>query len=282
MTTRAMAAAHSSGRLSSKDGAGRRSPVRTRFTGVLLILLSLIPAAACCLVFSWWLPSDSERYQDYRAAEPCSSPAMKQGQTDCLSTWHLTVEKTVNKTAGKSSSYEATLTYRDSWRKTVPFGDGGPLLERLAPGDRVTATAWRGDIVVLSKDGVRQNTSEAPRDELQMNAAIGVLAALVAAQTLVFGAVRLARPRDHEPFTWNPFGKRLLITITAVCFGVGLPSVWIGIPWWTVPAVAVPVVMCAAGMMHHRLRRRAAGGIQRPPGPLAPGNSSSSTEAVPS
>ncbi|WP_406434425.1 hypothetical protein OHA59_46355 [Streptomyces sp. NBC_01589] len=229
--------------------------------GVLLILLSLISAAACYLVFSWWLPSDSERYQDYRAAKACSSRAMEQGQTDCLSTWHLTVEKTVNKTSGKSSSYEATLKYRDSWRGTVSFGDPGPLLERLAPGDQVTATAWRRDIVVLSKSGVRQNTSEAPRDELQMNAAIGVLAALVAAQTFVFGAVRLARPRDYEPFTWNPYGKRLLITITAVCFGVGLPATWIGIPWWTVPAVAVHVVVCAAGLMHHRLRPRAADGV---------------------
>lgn len=229
--------------------------------GVLLIPLSLISAAACYLVFAWWLPSDSEPYRDYRAAETCSSRAMDQGQTDCLSTWHLTVVKTVNKTSGKSSSYEATLKDRDSWRGTVSFGDPGPLLERLAPGDQVTATAWRRDIVVLSKNGVRQNTSEAPRDEFQMNAAIGVLAALVAAQTFVFGAVRLARPRDYEPFTWNPYGKRLLITITAVCFGVGLPATWIGIPWWTVSAVAVPVVVCAAGLMHHRPRPRAAGGM---------------------
>lgn len=153
----------------------------------------------CYVVFSWWLPSDSERYRDYRAAEACSSRAMKQGQTDCLSTWHLTVEKTANKPAGKSSSYRATLTDRDSWRGTVSFGDPGPLLDRLAPGDQVTA--------------------------------------------------------------WNPYGTRLLITITAVCFGVGLPVTWIGIPWWTVPAVAVPVVVCAAGLTHARLRPRAAGGV---------------------
>ncbi|MFE4754640.1 hypothetical protein ACFRIB_30910 [Streptomyces mirabilis] len=94
-----------------------------------------------------------------------------------MSTWHLIVEKTVNKTSGRGCSYEATLTDRDSWRGTMSFGDAGPLLEQLAPGDQVTATAWRRDIVVLSKNGVRQNTSEALRDELQMNAAIGVLAA---------------------------------------------------------------------------------------------------------
>lgn len=93
------------------------------------------------------------------------------------------------------------MTDRDSWRGTVAFGDAGPLLEQLAPGDQVTATAWRRDIVVLSKNGVRQNTSEAPRDELQMNAALGVL---VAAQTFVFGAVRLARPRATGG-VWRPW-----------------------------------------------------------------------------
>ncbi|MER7487785.1 hypothetical protein ABTY20_18135 [Streptomyces sp. NPDC126497] len=259
MTTRARSTAYSTGRPPDKGRADRRSPGRTRFTGVLLILLSLMTAAVCHWVFARWLPSDGERYRDYRAAEPCSPRALERGRTDCLSTWHLTVEETVNKTAGKGSSYKATLTYRDSWRGTVSFGDPGPLLERLESGDRVEATAWRRDIVVLSKDGVRQNTSKAPRDELQMNAAVGVLAGLVAAQAFVFGAVRLVRPGDCEPLTWNPYGKRLLLTTTAVCFGVGLPAVWTGIPWWTVPAVAVPVVVCAAVLMRPHPSRSAEG-----------------------
>ncbi|MFF5974038.1 hypothetical protein ACFY7C_21180 [Streptomyces sp. NPDC012769] len=211
-------------------GAGRRSLGRVRLMGALLILLSLIPAAASYAVFRRWLPSDQNRYQDYRAAEPCSAPAIEKEQTDCLSTWRLTVEKTVNKTGGKASSYEATLTDQDSWRGNVSFGDPGPLLERLKSGDQVTATIWRRDIVVLSQDGVRQNTSEAPRDEVQMNAALGMIAALVAAQLVVFGAVRLVRPRDHEPFTWKPYGRRLIIISAAVCFAVGLSAVWIGIP----------------------------------------------------
>ncbi|MFF3350935.1 hypothetical protein [Streptomyces sp. NPDC002779] len=255
MTAHAWATPRSTGGVPDGDGAGRRSLDRVRLMGVLLILLSLIPAAASYVVFSWWLPSDQSRYQDYRAAEPCSARDIEQEQTDCLSTWRLTVEKTVNETGGKSSSYEATLTDQGSWRGTVFFGDPGPLLERLKSGDQVTATAWRRDIVVLRKDGVRQNTSEAPRDEVQMNAAFGMIAALVAAQLFVFGAVRLVRPRDHEPFTWHPYGKRLLITIAAVCFGVGLSAVWIGIPWGSVPAVSVPIVLCTAVVTDHRLRR---------------------------
>ncbi|CAL9560562.1 hypothetical protein [Streptomyces sp. Tu 3180] len=258
MTT-ARARAHSADELPGKGGAGRRSPGRARFMGVLLILMSLVPAALCYAAFAAWLPSDRERHRDYRAAGPCPVHATVQVGSDCLSTWRLTVVKTVVRT-GKNPTYEATLKDGDSWRGVVGFGDPGPLLERLEPGDRVTATVWRRDVVALSKDGVRQNSSDAPRDELQMNAAFGMLAALVAAQAFAFGAVRLARPRAYEPFTWNPYGRRLLITSVAVCFGVGLPAVWIGITWWTVPAVGVPVVVCAAGLMHHRLRTRAAGG----------------------
>jgi hypothetical protein len=231
-----------------------------RFTGVLLILLSVISAVLCHVVFATWLPSDRERYRDYQAAEPCPAHATAQVVKDCLSTWHFTVVKTVVK-GGRNGEYKATLKGDDAWRGVVDFGNPGPLLEELKPNDRVTATVWRRGIVVLSKDGVRQNSSDAPRDELQMNAATGMLAAFVGAQALVFGAARLVRPRRYEPFTWNRYGKWLLITIAVACFGVGLPAVWIGIPWEIVPAVTVPVVVCAAVLMYQRLRPRAAAGV---------------------
>ncbi|MFJ6074729.1 hypothetical protein ACIQFU_28535 [Streptomyces sp. NPDC093065] len=226
-----------------------------RRTGVPLILLALASAVACWLVFARWLPSDGERYRAYRAAEPCSSAAPSRVDTDCLSTWHLTVEKTVNRTAGKESVHDATLTYGDSWRGTVHLDGSGPLLERLGPGDRVTATAWHGEIMVLAEDGVRQDTLETPRDELQMNAAVGVLAGLLAAQCLVFGAVRLVGPLDHEPLTWEPYGRRLLFSMIGVSFAVGLPAVWTGVPWWTVPLAAVPLAVCAALWFRPRPRR---------------------------
>ncbi|WNM33572.1 hypothetical protein RKE30_25855 [Streptomyces sp. Li-HN-5-11] len=130
---------------------------------------------------------------------------------------------------------------------------------QLKPGDQVTGTIWRRTIVALSKDGVRQHTSEAPRDELQMNAALGLLAGLLAALTFVFGAVRLVRPRSPEPFTWDPYGRRMLITVLSACFGAGLLTVWAGIPWPTVPAVVVPVVAYAAGVMYRGLHHGVAG-----------------------
>ncbi|MFD4345201.1 hypothetical protein ACFWQ6_10030 [Streptomyces coelicoflavus] len=252
---RAATAARARATARRADGDGDGPPGRARRTGVLLILLSLASAVACCLVFTWWLPSDGERYQDYRAAEPCPSSALTMGDTDCLSTWRLTVEKTVDRTAGKESVHDATLTYRDSWRGTVHFNGSGPLLERLGPGDPVTATAWRGEIMVLAGDGVRQDTLEAPRDELQMSAAVGVLAGLVAVQCLVFGAVRLARTLDHGSLTWEPYGRWVLFSLFGVCFAVGFAAVWTRVPWWTVPLAAVPLAGCAALWFRLRLRR---------------------------
>jgi len=258
---RATATAHDAGKAPKKRDARRLSPGRTRFLGSLLVLLSLIAAALCFFAFATWLPSDRVRHRDFQAAEPCPAHATEQvrAEKDCLSTWQYTVEKTVVKSRGKGSTYRATLNGGASVRRVVDFGDPGPLLETLEPGDQVTGIIWRRTIVGLSKDGVRQNTSEAPRDELQMNAAFGLMAGLLAALTFVFGTVRLVRPRSPEPFTWAPYGRRLLITIVSVCFGVGLLTVWTGIPWPTVPAVVVPVVACAAGVMYRGLRRGAAG-----------------------
>ncbi|MFG2522817.1 hypothetical protein [Streptomyces sp. NPDC048527] len=224
--------------------------------GVLLILLALIPAVLCYIAFAWWLPSDRDRYRDYRAAEPCPARATAQVRKDCLSTWHFTVVKTVIKSGGRTSTYKATLKDGDSWQGVVDFGDPGPVLERLKPGERVTATIWRRDIVVLSAGGFRQNSSEAPRDEIQMNAAMGMLAAFFAAQAFAFGAVRLVSPRAYAPFTWDPYGGRLLIASAVVCFGVGLPAVWTGIPWWTVPALGLPAMACAAVLLYPRPLRK--------------------------
>ncbi|MBO1333161.1 hypothetical protein J3486_18180 [Streptomyces sp. VRA16 Mangrove soil] len=202
----------------------------------------------CCLAFTVWLPHDRERYQDYRASGPCPAhvTVREQRATDCRFSWRYTVVKAVTDHGGKTDHYKVTVTDGDGWQGTVDFGDDGPLFSRLSAGDRVTGVVWRRTLVTLSKDGIRQDTSDAPRDELQMTAALGLLAALLAAQAAAFGAARLVSPRRHAPFTWDPYGRRLLITILVACFGVGLPAVWLGIPWWTVPVVVLPVVACVA------------------------------------
>ncbi|MFE7330893.1 hypothetical protein ACFU8W_39350 [Streptomyces sp. NPDC057565] len=244
-----------------KDSPNRKSPGRARLTGVALIVLSLMWAVLSYLAFTVWVPGQQERYEHYRAAEPCPAQATPQevAAKDCLTTWHFTVTKAESTFTGKVTVYEATLKDKgdDSWQRVVRFSDSGPLFDKLHRGDEVTATGWLRDIVVLSKDGVRQNTSDAPRDEHQVNAALGVLVALLAAQSLVFGAVRLARPTAYAPFVWEPYGRWLAFTNICVGVGVGAAAAWLGIPWWAV-LVTVPLVVCAVMVRLLRRQRLAA------------------------
>lgn len=237
----------------------RRAAGRTRLAGAALIAAGLLPAIACWLLFTQWLPAEVERYREYTVAEPCAAGVSAPWWEDCLRTGTYTVERVVVDRGSKSSSFRATLNGAPFENGvTVSFGDPGPLLQVLRPRDEVAATTWRGDIVVLERDGVRQSTSEEPRHESQMTAAMGTLLGLVAALALGFGSVRLLRPRAVEPFTWRRYGKALFFTMLGTCFAVGFPAMWLGLPWQVVPVVAVAIVGFVARQLH-RHRRPTAG-----------------------
>ncbi|MFE9120982.1 hypothetical protein [Streptomyces sp. NPDC007172] len=237
---------------------------RIRLMGAGLAVLAGVWAVLSCLAFTVWAPGEQAQYEDYRAAEPCAvgATAAEVAAKDCLVTWHFTVTETKAVHRGKTTSYRVSLKAEDdgSWQGSVWFGDSGPLFDELHRGDEVTATDWRRDIVVLSRNGVRQNTSAAPRDELQANIAVGVVAALFAAQSLAFGAVRLVRPAACAPFVWEPYGRWLVCANAGVGVVVGLASVWLGVPWWTV-LVTLPAGVCAVLAYLVRRRRR----TQAPP-----------------
>jgi hypothetical protein len=226
--------------------------------GVLLVVLSLVPAVGGFLVLTSWLPSDIKRYREYTAAEPCPAGTVAAAGEDCVRTYAFTVEKTEIDSDGRSTSYTATLTMGPSWRSTVDFVGPDPVLEVLEPGDRVSGTVWRRQIMTLSKGGLRQDTAEAPRDDPQMIVAMGTFLGLLAALGLVFGAVRVVRPRDFAPFGWRPYGKILVIVSGAGCVVVGLPAVWLGWPSWIVPAVVLAAVGVTAWQLYLYYRPSAA------------------------
>ncbi|MBT2476717.1 hypothetical protein J7E94_00130 [Streptomyces sp. ISL-94] len=222
----------------------------------------MIPATVCYLVFTGLLPSDIQRYQDYRVAEPCPTDLPVREQENCVRTVSFTVDKT-RIGGGGPPSYVATLSGAPFWNGPEEFGDPGPLLERLRPGDQVTGTVWRGYIMTLDKAGIRQSTADEPRDEAQMTAGLGTFAGLLAALGLWFGAMLLASgPRGHEPYTWRLLGKPLLIAITVLCFGVAFAALLLGIPWWAVPTAVVPVVAFTAWQFDRYRRQQAAGTVR--------------------
>ncbi|MGX4689954.1 hypothetical protein [Streptomyces sp. JNUCC 63] len=217
----------------------------------MLIVLSLAAALTSHSVFTSWLPSDRTQYREYKAAEACPARRVIPRAEDFLREVTFTVEDT---SLGAKRTTATLLGPEPFRRMVVPFGDLGPVLSGLRRGDRVTGTVRRGAVVVVAEGDARQNSSDAPRDEPRMTAAVGTFAGLLAALALIFGAMYLARPRDPGPFTWRPYGKRLLIVTGAACTVVGLSTVWTGLPWLLVPTVCGVVVAGTACFLHRDLR----------------------------
>ncbi|OKI06258.1 hypothetical protein A6A06_37545 [Streptomyces sp. CB02923] len=216
-------------------------------------MLALLPAVACYFTFSVWLPTDVRRYQDHVAAAPCPAHTTARQWEDCLREVRFTVDAT-EVHGGRNSRFKATLSGAPVGNGVLSFGDSGPLLELLRPGDQVTGTVWRGNVMALSREGVRQQSSDEPRDEPQMTAALGTFAGLLAALMLGSGSVRLVRPRSREIYGWRPYGRPLLIAMTITCLAVGFPALLLGAPWWIVPSLAVPVVACTAWLLYRHRR----------------------------
>lgn len=266
------------------QGAGRPAPPEagggvpgSRAAAVWPILTALVAGPACWLVFTVTLPTDIARYADYVAARPCAAAAPstagesagegagERTDEDCLRLVPAIVEATVVQEGGKSPRFDATVSTETSTylsvgparRLMVPFRDPGPLLNRLRPGDRVTATFWRGDIVVLDKDGVRQSTRDAPRDGARITAGIGTFVGLLAAMGLGMGFLGL-RPADRRRarlFGWDSVGKQLGLALMLICAAAVVVVTLLDAPWWTVPATAVPVATATSlALYRYRLR----------------------------
>ncbi|AYG78389.1 Long-chain-fatty-acid--AMP ligase FadD26 [Streptomyces hundungensis] len=172
---------------------------------------------------------------------------------DCLGEIELDVVNTVVHDRGRNREYRAIVDSKRFHGKQ-DFGDPGPLLDTLQKGDKAVDSVWRGDIVALTKGTIRQKTSDEPPDKPQMIAAAGAGLGLLAVFSLAFGAARLATPRRPDPFTWRRSGKRLFLINLAATFGVGLPPVWLGVPWQLVaPAIVAIVLGVGFSLLNQRL-----------------------------
>ncbi|MEU8588515.1 hypothetical protein AB0C59_16170 [Streptomyces sp. NPDC048664] len=224
---------------------------RNVLVGLALLVVSAAAALICSLVLTSWLPADQARYREYEAARVCPTRAPVPRWEDCL----RKVDLTVDSTDLEPKHMGATLLGPEPFPRTVvPFGDRGPVLAELDPRDKVVGTTWRGAIVTITRGEDRQTSSDAPRDDPQIPGAVGTWAGLLAALALMFGAVRLARPRDPGFFTWRPYGKWLVIVTTISCPVVGLCITWAGLPWPFVPAICGTAVAVTAFFLHRDLR----------------------------
>ncbi|MET8540928.1 hypothetical protein ABZW03_09765 [Kitasatospora sp. NPDC004799] len=232
----------------------------TRVGGALLAAAALAPATAAWYLFTDKVPHDAGRYRAYTAAAVCPAGDPRAVGTECVRTAPFTVSDTVVRDQVRNSQFRATLT-APRWTGKVLFGDPGPLLEELKPGDQVDGTVWRGRIVRLERAGVAQATADEPRDEMQFTAAMGTFTALVAVLAGLLGA-RL--------FTGRPgtlaLGRPIFLWTLLACGAPAVLAFTAGLPWWTVPIAAVPASLLAAEGVRRRYLRRSTGGTT-PGGP---------------
>ncbi|MFD7258530.1 hypothetical protein [Streptomyces sp. NPDC059874] len=230
-----------------------------RGTGAWLLIGSLIPALVCYFLFAIQLPYDNQRHRDYTAAQPCPAGTTARERENCVRTVSFTVEEVHPEVRRGRGGPDVILSGAPFWNGMLEFGDPGPLLERLSPGDQVTGTVWWGDVMTLAKGDVRQDSADKPRDEAQIPAGVATFAGLAAALCLWFGAVRLTgRRRLYEPHTWPGLGRSLLIAMAVICAAVAVPAFLLGIPWGVVPAVAAPLSAFTAWQFDRYRRQQSA------------------------
>ncbi|MET9345542.1 hypothetical protein [Streptomyces termitum] len=245
----------------------RRPSFWMRLVGLPLLALSFFLAVGSALAFADWLPSDLERYRSYTAAAPCPADTAPRRADDCLRQVPYTVERAGRESAGKSQTYRVALKDGPFGNGEVDLGSPGELSGWLRPGDRVTATVWRGEVIDVAAHDRRRTSENEPRDEPQMPAALGTAGALLALVLLGYGGVLLTG-LGYARITWKRHVWPLIGGLFAGPLIVGLLAVWLRVPWQVVPPV---IVLGTAGALRLFLRRDEPAAPRSHRAPGAPG-----------
>ncbi|MFG2310276.1 hypothetical protein ACGFS9_16645 [Streptomyces sp. NPDC048566] len=150
-------------------------------------IVGLAGMALSALVLFAELPEAMERASAFRAALPCAG-AVADAPQDCTRPVPFTVVSTEIKESGRNRTYKANLSGSRYWDGEVSFGDDEPVLAGLRPGDRVTGTVWRGDVVAVAAAGERQATGADPADEPAGNVVLGIVLGIVGVLGLLYAA----------------------------------------------------------------------------------------------
>ncbi|MFE4593463.1 hypothetical protein [Streptomyces laurentii] len=220
-----------------------------RFKGACVVVLGLALAAACYLCFTDVNPHRAERLAEYRVAKVCSTDSPRPGWAeDCLRTVPLTVD-TVEQT--RMGGYRATVSGA-AWRGPVSFGDSDPLMTDVRAGDRVDGVLWRGEVMALRQDGVRQATSDEPRDEPEALTAAATAMGVGAVVCLRFGLVWLVRPDRYRPDIAPRAGGRTAVGLLVSCVLLAIVTRALGWPDWVIPVGVVPATLVPVWLVTRR------------------------------
>jgi hypothetical protein len=166
--------------------------------------------------------------RDFRAAEPCDGAGR-----DCLRTLPATVRDT-------RSTDDRHLLRLDGPRPVpaeVTLDAPEPLLRELLPGHRVDVTLWRGEATGIARQGVRQETADAPRDLSEDATALALALLAAGLYGIGTGVVVLRRGARDLPDAFGSWSAlawtSMIATIPAVGYGhllggpVAAAGVWL-------------------------------------------------------
>ncbi|WP_405492584.1 hypothetical protein [Streptomyces sp. NBC_00096] len=223
-----------------------------------LLAAAFLPGGLACLALAALvgsaIPETLAKEHGYSSARPCAAAAPA-GDTDCLRLVPYRVTGTVI-FHGRGSRYEARLSDGAHSPASVRFRTDSPLLARLAKGDPVLATVWRGQITEVSGRGTSQATLKDPTGDHWFSLVLALLLATVGAFGVWFAQWLLRHPEDYaagrtRPVTvagWVVMGVLALVPLalgalviagSPVWFQVGLSAGFLALAWkWGRPSLA--------------------------------------------
>jgi hypothetical protein len=185
------------------------------------------------------VPHGDRDLHAYESAARC--PDAPSAPAECLWTEEFTVSDVHAIRSYQRGTSTAVLTSASGARWETRFPGGGPVLDRISDGDRVTGTIWRGRVMAIAADGASQETDLAPGDMRERSLGIA-LAIVPSGVLLLIGAVwRLVRRRGTagmDAVVGLAVLLPLLAIVSALVVGIVLNLLWPSVEsFWPFAAV---------------------------------------------
>ncbi|MGW2785992.1 hypothetical protein ACWC3X_32885 [Streptomyces populi] len=219
----------------------RRHAAAWTLLGLALSAVAAVPGS--------FVPGRVATEAAFEDARPCAGEAAARDDgASCLRTIRGTVLSAQNAKSGKATVFRVRLRppVPAPADQSIDLDSHGDLSELIEPGERVSVTTWRDDVVAVSQDGVRERLSGLPDETPTVLTGAALIVAWSAALAFVaaFGSARRARHiatgRPVVPRVPLGRAKPVGVVITPIVAAFTAGHFW---DTWT--AVAMTVVIWA-------------------------------------
>ncbi|MEV6327860.1 hypothetical protein [Streptomyces sp. NPDC051909] len=245
------------------------SAVRRRLQNILVAIGGVLALLTGTVLLTIVLPQASANERAFLSATECRVTSAR----DCLRAAPFTVES-VTIHDGKNAGGRVRLSGAGAGPAPVKFDGVSEFLKRVRPGDGVTGTVWRGEIVALSDGEGGQRTVDHPVGDSLLTVAFGILLLVTGALGAYAAWWWIRCPehtrRGHPPALaaagWAATGLVVHTFVLMVALGSQDASLTLFLTLWT------PAAAAAGAFLAHRRRvlrkgpRRGAVGRQRTEG----------------